>query len=148
MLYEQWCSTGVGICFTDHMYIDRFYMETPGDIVVDEKSSLSELQKLAEISTDSLIIPRISHPGLLLPSKSFKDTKYSHFFLLGRMCPRFISKAPVSSSSLAPVHSLLTCYSRGLQLSEIPTIISQYNKAAAILHDSGFQGSLVRLSSF
>jgi 2,4-dienoyl-CoA reductase-like NADH-dependent reductase (Old Yellow Enzyme family) len=65
LLYEKWCSTGVAICFTDHMFIDRSYMEVPGDIVVDEKSSRSELQQLARLSSDSstLIIPRISHPG-------------------------------------------------------------------------------------
>jgi hypothetical protein len=38
-------------------------MEVPGDVVVDDKSPILPLEQWAKISSDSLIIPRISHPG-------------------------------------------------------------------------------------
>jgi hypothetical protein len=53
----------VALCLTDHIYVDRSYLEVPGDVVVDEKTSILQLEQWAKISSDSLIIPRLSHPG-------------------------------------------------------------------------------------
>jgi len=64
-LYRRWAGSGAGLLLSGNIQIDRWHLERPGNVVVDDDSGLEELARLAQAGTaeGAHFWAQISHTG-------------------------------------------------------------------------------------
>ena len=69
-LYSQWGRCGAGMLITGNVMVDARYLESPGNVVVEDDNHLATLQRWAKAGRceGSAIVVQISHPGRILPA--------------------------------------------------------------------------------
>lgn len=121
-LYAKWAAGGTGLLITGNVMIDRRYLERAGNLVVDEKTDLEALQRLATAgkSGGNAIWMQISHPG--------------------RQCPRLVNAHPLAPSPVK-VHLLgMFAQPTAMTPSDIEDAITRYAYVAAKAKETGFDG--------
>lgn len=123
-LYERWGRGGAGLLVTGNVMIDRHALGETGNVVVEDRSSLSALSAWARAARahGSKIVMQINHPG--------------------RQSPRTLSRRPVAPSEVALAGEARVMFGkpRALQSVEIEDIIRRFATAAAVAEEAGFDG--------
>src|SRR3982074_1086238 len=50
-LYRRWAGSGVGLLLSGNIQVDRWHLERPNNIVIDDESGRAQLTRLAEAGT-------------------------------------------------------------------------------------------------
>lgn len=121
-LYERWSHGGMAVQVTGNVMVDRRYLERPGNVVIEDESSLAALQSWATAarSGGSQIWMQISHPG--------------------RQCPIVVNTRPLSPSAEKLRILGLFGKPKAMTSEDIEGAIQRYAKTAAIAQKAGFDG--------
>lgn len=125
-LYEEWAKrSNPAALITGNIMVDRRYLESPNNVVVDDERDLSVLKKWAEAvhKHDVKLIAQISHPG--------------------RQSPMSVTFRPVAPSAGVPaVKMVLPAFfaPRGLEYKEIGQIREMFVNTAKVFWKAGFDG--------
>jgi 2,4-dienoyl-CoA reductase-like NADH-dependent reductase (Old Yellow Enzyme family) len=123
-LYGRWADGGIGLSITGNIMIDRGALGEPKNVVLDEKSDLSEFKKWAAAGkkNDSQIWTQLNHPG--------------------KQIPNFITKQPVAPSAISLSRGLEKGFNkpRALTEAEILVIIKKFATSAKLAKEAGFTG--------
>ncbi|MEH6345691.1 MAG: NADH:flavin oxidoreductase/NADH oxidase family protein [Bermanella sp.] len=123
-LYGRWAQGGIGLSMTGNIMVDRSALGEPGNVVLDEKSDLSEFKKWAKAGTqnNTHLWPQLNHPG--------------------KQVPDFLSKKPVAPSAIGLEDGLAANFKLPKALSEleIREIINKFALSARLSKEAGFSG--------
>ena len=123
-LYGRWADGGIGLSITGNIMIDRTALGEPKNVVLDEKSDLTEFKKWATAGkkNGSHIWTQLNHPG--------------------KQIPNFIVDVPVAPSAIALTRGLEKGFNkpRALLEEEILVIIKKFAMSAKLAKDAGFTG--------
>ncbi len=123
-LYGRWAEGGIGLSMTGNIMIDRGALGEPKNVVLDEKSDLTEFKKWAEAGkkNGSHIWTQLNHPG--------------------KQIPNFIVDVPVAPSAIALTRGLEKGFNkpRALLEDEILVIIKKFATSAKLAKEAGFTG--------
>ncbi len=123
-LYGRWADGGIGLSITGNIMVDRGALGEPKNVVLDEKSDLTEFKKWAAAGkkNGSQIWPQLNHPG--------------------KQIPNFIVKEPVAPSAIALTRGLEKGFNkpRALTEAEILVIIKKFATSAQLAKEAGFTG--------
>ena len=123
-LYKTWAKGGIGLAVTGNLMVDRQHLGEPKNVVLDEKSDLSQFSKWSAAGTQNncQLWAQLNHPGKQVPS--------------------FIHGQPVAPSALPLEGSLQKNFKtpRALTEIEIEKVIKQFSTAALLAKQSGFSG--------
>lgn len=125
-LYRRWASSGAGLLLTGNIQIDRWHLERPGNIVIDDTSGRRQLAALAHagISRGAHFWAQISHTG--------------------RQVSDHINPSPLSCSDVEIDFARNTGFSFGkpkpMTEEQIYHAIDQYAFAAREVKEAGFTG--------
>jgi len=123
-LYGRWADGGIGLSITGNIMIDRGALGEPKNVVLDEKSDLTEFKKWAAAGKKhgSQIWPQLNHPG--------------------KQIPNFIVKEPVAPSAISLTRGLEKGFNkpRALTEAEILVIIKKFATSAKLAKEAGFTG--------
>ena len=123
-LYKTWAKGGIGLAVTGNLMVDRQHLGEPKNVVLDEKSDLSQFSKWSAAGTQNncQLWAQLNHPGKQVPS--------------------FIHGQPVAPSALPLEGSLQKNFKtpRALTEIEIKKVIKQFSSAALLAKQSGFSG--------
>jgi 2,4-dienoyl-CoA reductase-like NADH-dependent reductase (Old Yellow Enzyme family) len=125
-LYQRWGQSGAGLLLSGNIQVDRWHLERPGNIVIEDESGLMQLKALASAGRNG----------------------GSHFWLqlshTGRQVSDSINQAPLSSSGvdIAVPRGLGLTFAqpRAMDESEIEKAIYQFEFAARQTRAAGFTG--------
>mgnify|MGYP005993555361 FL=1 len=123
-LYGRWAEGGIGLSMTGNVMVDRGALGEPKNVVLDEKSDLTEFKNWAQAGkkNGSHIWPQLNHPG--------------------KQIPNFIVDVPVAPSAIALTRGLEKGFNkpRALTEDEILVIIQKFATAAKLSKQAGFTG--------
>ena len=123
-LYGRWAKGGIGLSMTGNIMVDRTALGEPGNVVLDEKSDLSQFKKWAKAGTqnNTHLWPQLNHPG--------------------KQVPDFLSKEPVAPSAIGLEDGLAANFKLPKALSEIEIreIINKFALSARLSKEVGFSG--------
>jgi len=122
-LYGRWSGAGVGLNITGNVMIDRRALGEPGNVVVEDRRHLPELQEWVKAITagGSRAWAQINHPG--------------------RQTPRTLTPRPVAPSAVPmPGAPPVFATPRELTSAEVHEIVRRYATTAAVLTEAGFDG--------
>jgi 2,4-dienoyl-CoA reductase-like NADH-dependent reductase (Old Yellow Enzyme family) len=123
-LYGRWAEGCFGLSLTGNIMIDRGALGEPKNVVLDEKSDLSEFKKWATAGkkNGSHIWTQLNHPG--------------------KQIPNFIVDVPVAPSAIALTRGLEKGFNkpRALKEEEILVIINKFATSAKLAKECGFTG--------
>ncbi len=126
ILYRRWAESGAGLLLSGNVQVDRWHLERPGNIVIDDESGLEALKSLAKAGTAEGV----------------------HFWLqlshTGRQVSDAINQSPLSSSNVeisVPRGAGLTfAPPREMSEMDIDRAIQQFAFAARQTRAAGFTG--------
>lgn len=121
-LYRTWAKGGSGLLITGNVMVDRRYLERPGNVVIEDRRGLPQLQSWAAAGTEdnTHLWMQISHPG--------------------RQCSRIVSTQPLSPSDVQ-LHLMGNfAKPRAMIEAEIEQAIKGYANTALIAKEAGFTG--------
>ena len=123
-LYGRWAKGGVGLSMTGNVMVDRSALGEPKNIVLDEKSNLSEFKRWSQSGkqNESHIWVQLNHPG--------------------KQIPNFLCEEPVAPSAISLGRGLDKGFNtpRALTESEILDIINKFATSAKLSKEAGFTG--------
>ena len=123
-LYQTWAWGGIGLAITGNFMVDRDQLGEPKNVVLDDKSDLSQFENWAKAGTqnNTQLWVQLNHPGKQVPS--------------------FIHSHPVAPSALPLEGALQKNFNtpRELGNKEIETIIQQFSLSAKLAKQVGFSG--------
>lgn len=125
-LYRRWSSSGAGLLLSGNVQVDRWHLERPGNVVIDDESGINALKSLANAGTAGGV----------------------HFWLqlshTGRQVSDAINQSPLSSSNVevaVPRGAGLTfAPPREMTEEDIQKVIGQFAFAARQARVAGFTG--------
>jgi 2,4-dienoyl-CoA reductase-like NADH-dependent reductase (Old Yellow Enzyme family) len=125
-LYRRWAHSGAGLILSGNVQVDRWHLERPGNVVIDDESGLEALKSLAKAGTAEGV----------------------HFWLqlshTGRQVSDAINQSPLSSSNVevaVPRGAGLTfAPPREMTEADIDRVIQQFAFAAKQTCAAGFTG--------
>ncbi|MEB2416692.1 NADH:flavin oxidoreductase/NADH oxidase family protein [Citrobacter sp. R-1.5.2] len=125
-LYRRWAGSGAGLLLTGNIQVDRWHLERPGNIVIDDTSGRHQLADLARAGT----------------------SKGAHFWAqlghTGRQVSDIINPAPLSCSDVEidVIRNAGFSFAKPRPMSEaqIRHAIDQFAFAAREVKDAGFTG--------
>ena len=121
-LYRSWAQGGSGLLITGNVMVDRRYLERPGNVVIEDRRGLTQLQEWAAAGSEdnTHLWMQISHPG--------------------RQCSRIVSTQPLSPSDVQ-LHLMGNfAKPRSMTEAEIEQAIARYANTALIAKEAGFSG--------
>src|SRR5471032_1010361 len=64
-LYRRWATSGAGLLLSGNIQVDRWHLERPGNIVLDDTGGLDELKALTEVAkaAGAHFWAQLSHTG-------------------------------------------------------------------------------------
>ncbi len=121
-LYERWSRGGAGMLLTGNVQIDRWVLERPGNVAIDDNGGDEELKAWARAGTvnGNHLWMQISHAG--------------------RQSPRYVAAEPVAPSAVQLDLMGNFRRPRALEANEIMDFIQRFARAAAKARDCGFTG--------
>ena len=125
-LYKRWANSGAGLLFTGNIQVDRWHLERPSNVVIDDETSLPALSAVAAAGKagGSHFWAQLSHAG--------------------RQVSAAINLAPLSPSSIEIDVPRSLGYSfaapREMTEADIDRTISQFALAALYAVRAGFTG--------
>lgn len=123
-LYRRWAEGGIGLSMTGNIMVDRQALGEPKNVVLDEKSDLTQFKAWAKAGkeNDSQIWVQLNHPG--------------------KQIPKFICEEPVAPSAIALEGGLEKGFNKPRKLSEIEIegIIKKFATSAELAKKAGFSG--------
>lgn len=123
-LYSRWAQGGIGLSMTGNIMIDRQALGEPKNVVLDEKSELTQFKAWAKAGKEngSHIWAQLNHPG--------------------KQIPKFICEEPVAPSAIALEGGLEKGFNKPRALSEIEIegIIKKFATSAELAKQVGFSG--------
>lgn len=125
-LYRRWGRSGAGLLLSGNIAADRWHLERPGNVVLEDESGLAALAEMAEAgkADGAEFWAQISHTG--------------------RQVMDLINSAPLAPSAveLEVLRNSGYSFARPREMSEeeIETAISQFATAAALSKKAGFSG--------
>ena len=123
-LYSRWAKGGTGLLITGNVMIDRTALGEPGNVVIEDDKDLKSLSAWAEAGKQNgtEIWVQLNHPG--------------------KQSPNFLSKEPVSPSSIEYKAPLKYSFNkpRALTEREILDLIKRFATAAGVCKQAGFTG--------
>ena len=125
-LYRRWAGSGAGLVLSGNIQVDRWHLERPGNIVIDEKSDMSALTALATAgkSEGAHFWAQLSHTG--------------------RQVQASINPAPLSPSAVEidVMRGIGYVFAppRAMTESDIARAIEQFAFAAGKAQEAGFTG--------
>jgi len=125
-LYRRWAHSGAGLILSGNVQVDRWHLERPGNVVIDDESGMEALKSLAKAGTAEGV----------------------HFWLqlshTGRQVSDAINPSPLSSSNVevaVPRGAGLTfALPREMTEADIDRAIQQFAFAAGQTRAAGFTG--------
>eukprot|EP01114_Cavostelium_apophysatum_P005093 TRINITY_DN1570_c0_g1_i3.p1 TRINITY_DN1570_c0_g1~~TRINITY_DN1570_c0_g1_i3.p1 ORF type:complete len:442 (+),score=76.36 TRINITY_DN1570_c0_g1_i3:59-1384(+) len=127
LLYEEWGRSGAGLLISGNVLVDRKYLESPGNVVLEDERDFDIFSSIAKRSQQAgaLMFLQINHAG--------------------RQCPKSVTGLfgyPVAPSDLPPVGVLLPLFNsaRALTVPEIHDIVRRFGIAASVAKKAGFAG--------
>jgi 2,4-dienoyl-CoA reductase-like NADH-dependent reductase (Old Yellow Enzyme family) len=125
-LYRRWAGSGVGLLLSGNIQVDRWHLERPNNIVIDDESGRAQLARLAEAGTS-----RGAHFWAQL----------SH---TGRQVSSYINPAPLSCSDIEidVMRNAGFSFAKPKPMTEVDIghAIDQFAFAAKEVKDAGFTG--------
>lgn len=125
-LYETWSRSGVGLLLSGNFQVDRFHLERPGNVVVDDRSGIEALKRLAVAGTSggAAFWAQLSHTG--------------------RQVERSINPRPIAPSvvEVDPPRGLPISFATPREMTEedIAKVIRQFTFSAELVREAGFTG--------
>lgn len=123
-LYGRWADGGIGLSMTGNIMIDRTALGEPKNVVLDERSDLTEFKKWATAGkkNGSHIWTQLNHPG--------------------KQIPNFIVDVPVAPSAIALTRGLEKGFNKPRALTEVEilVIIKKFATSAKLAKEAGFTG--------
>jgi 2,4-dienoyl-CoA reductase-like NADH-dependent reductase (Old Yellow Enzyme family) len=125
-LYRRWAGSGAGLLLSGNIQVDRWHLERPNNIVIDDESGRAQLARLAEAGTSrgAHFWAQLSHSGRQVSSS--------------------INPAPLSCSDVEIDVMRNAGFSfakpRPMTEAEIGHAIDQFAFAAKEVKDAGFTG--------
>lgn len=124
VLYRTWANSGLGLCITGNVMVDKRALGEPGNVVIDEESTLPAFESWAKAATQhgTACWVQLNHPG--------------------KQAPKGLNKETVAPSSI-PFHPSMQRFfavPRALADSEIRAIIRAFGHAAGFVKKVGFSG--------
>ena len=125
-LYRRWGASGVGLNITGNVHIDRWHLERPGNIAIQDKQSNAALSALADMAAaakenGALIVMQLSHAGRQTQKSVNPTPKAPSDIGLKMGNGRFGTPTP-------------------LTLDEITQVTDRFINAARIAQRTGFDG--------
>jgi 2,4-dienoyl-CoA reductase-like NADH-dependent reductase (Old Yellow Enzyme family) len=125
-LYRRWAASGAGLLLSGNVQVDRWHLERPGNVVIDDESGMNELRSLAKAGTSggAEFWLQLSHAG--------------------RQVSCSINQSPLAPSSVeidVPRGAGLSfAPPRAMTEAEIENVIRQFAFAAKQTRAAGFTG--------
>lgn len=124
ILYRTWATSGLGLCITGNVMVDKRALGEPGNVVIDSSSSLPEFEAWAKAATEhgTACWVQLNHPG--------------------KQAPKGLNKETVSPSAV-PFHPTMQRFfstPRALTHEEIMDLIAAFGYAAGFVKKAGFSG--------
>src|ERR1700704_5020199 len=126
MLYRRWAGSGAGLLFSGNIQVDRWHLERPNNVVIDDDSGRAQLASLAEAGTSqgAHFWAQLSHTG--------------------RQVSSYINPAPLSCSDVEidVIRNAGFSFAKPKPMTEaeIGHTIDQFAFAAKEVKDAGFTG--------
>jgi 2,4-dienoyl-CoA reductase-like NADH-dependent reductase (Old Yellow Enzyme family) len=125
-LYRRWAGSGAGLLLSGNIQVDRWHLERPNNVVIDDDSGRAQLARLAEAGTSqgAHFWAQLSHTG--------------------RQVSSYINPAPLSSSDVEidVIRNAGFSFAKPKPMTEadIGHAIDQFAFAAKEVKDAGFTG--------
>jgi 2,4-dienoyl-CoA reductase-like NADH-dependent reductase (Old Yellow Enzyme family) len=125
-LYRRWAGSGAGLLLSGNIQVDRWHLERPNNIVIDDESGRAQLARLADAGTSrgAHFWAQLSHSG--------------------RQVSSYINPAPLSCSDveIAVLRNagLSSAKTKPMAEVDIGRAIDQFAFAAKEVKDAGFTG--------
>jgi 2,4-dienoyl-CoA reductase-like NADH-dependent reductase (Old Yellow Enzyme family) len=125
-LYRRWAGSGAGLLLSGNIQVDRWHLERPNNIVIDDESGRAQLARLAEAGT----------------------SRGAHFWAQlnhsGRQVSSYINPAPLSCSDVEidVMRNAGFSFAKPKPMTEVEIgrAINQFAFAAKEVKDAGFTG--------
>lgn len=123
-LYERWGKSGAGLLLTGNVQVDPRYLESAGNVVLEEGTPLEPFGRWAKAASlgGAALWMQIAHPG--------------------RQTPLFIARTPLAPSAV-PAVKMMGSFGkpRALEEREIEDLVARFARTAALAKDAGFAGA-------
>ncbi|EAR01629.1 NADH:flavin oxidoreductase/NADH oxidase family protein [Maribacter sp. HTCC2170] len=121
-LYKKWGESGTGLIITGNVMVDGRYKESSGNIVIEDKSGLEELQNLTAngLRSGNHIWAQINHAGR-------QSTIFSTF-------------KPIAPSAVQLKKLMLFAKPRAMTIEEVENVIDRFINTGVICKKAGFTG--------
>ena len=121
-LYESWAQQGAGLLLTGNVMIDKRYLESAGNVAVEDESALPALRQwtAAGKSKGQHLWAQISHPG--------------------RQCSILVTLRPLAPSAVKLKKMGLFAKPRAMTEAEIEDAIQRFVRTAELCKEGGFTG--------
>jgi 2,4-dienoyl-CoA reductase-like NADH-dependent reductase (Old Yellow Enzyme family) len=128
-LYRTWSDGGSGLLISGNVQIDRFDLERPGNVAIDQSEPRT---------FDAEARSRLA--GWARAGRAGGNHLWLQIAHAGRQSPRYVTQHPVAPSAVQL--DLLGNYARPRALTEgeIVTLIGRFAHAAEVVRDAGFTG--------
>ncbi len=125
-LYRRWAGSGAGLLLSGNIQVDRWHLERPNNIVIDDESGRAQLARLAEAGTS-------------LGAHFWAQLSHS-----GRQVSSYINPAPLSCSDVEidVMRNAGFSFAKPKPMTEVEIgrAIDQFAFAAKEVKDAGFTG--------
>jgi len=123
-LYGVWADSGVGVCMTGNVMIDRRALGEPGNVVIEDERDFAALQAWARAATrnGTHCWVQLNHPG--------------------KQSPKGLNKETIAPSAV-PFRAemqMLFATPREMTDAEVREMIARFGRAAGIVKRAGFTG--------
>ena len=121
-LYDHWAKNGAAILISGNILVDRRYLESTGNIVIEANTDKTPFQEWTSLVNDQdcQLWAQLSHAG--------------------RQSSRFATRQPVSASAVQLNKMGLFAKPRQLSDVEVTDVIDRFVHAAQFCRECGFQG--------
>ena len=121
-LYRRWSEGGAGLLISGNVQVDRWHLERPGNVAVDQNGGLEQLTAYAKAGTvnGNHLWMQISHAG--------------------RQTPVAVNPSPLAPSAVPLALPMGFGQPREMSEAEILDVIERFGRVAATAKDVGFTG--------
>jgi 2,4-dienoyl-CoA reductase-like NADH-dependent reductase (Old Yellow Enzyme family) len=125
-LYRRWSHGGAGLLLTGNIQVDRWHLERPGNVAIDDNGGFEQLKAFARAGTEAgnHLWAQVSHGG--------------------RQTPLSVNPAPLAPSAVAlemlDLPGFATARPRAMTEAEVLNVIDRFAHAASVVRDAGFTG--------
>ncbi|MCB0548727.1 MAG: NADH:flavin oxidoreductase/NADH oxidase family protein [Phaeodactylibacter sp.] len=121
-LYQSWAEQGPGLMLTGNIMVDKRYLESAGNVAVEDESALPALQQWTQAgkANGQHLWAQLSHPG--------------------RQCSILVTLRPLAPSAVKLKKLGLFAKPRAMTEAEIEEVIQRFVRTAGLCKEGGFTG--------